>query len=73
MKVGAALTTTAVSLAACIINPGATGGAISSFVHLANAFFEPSPPAGDDPAGDTELDSTQDMNQSYDYIGGSYE
>jgi len=72
VKVGAALTTTAVSLAACIINPGAAGGAISSFVHLANAFFEPTPPAGVDPTGGTEPDSTQAMDQSYDYENGSY-
>jgi hypothetical protein len=69
VRVGAALTTTAVSLAACIINPGAAGGAISSFVHLANAFFEPNPPTGVDPTGGTNLDF---MDQSNDYDNGSY-
>lgn len=47
VKIGAAVLTTSLSVAGCVINPMMVPHAVTAFVHLANSFFdEPSPDSG---------------------------
>jgi hypothetical protein len=40
LKIGAAVLTTGISVAGCVINPMMVPHAVTAFVHLANAFFD---------------------------------
>ena len=51
LKIAGAVTTTALSIAHCVVNPFAVGSAVTSFVHLINLFFSGSDTVSGDLGG----------------------
>ena len=69
LKIGAAVLTTGISVAGCVINPMMVPHAVTAFVHLANAFFDsPSTDSGSYP-DTTDVNGYTDSytEASYDY------
>ena len=68
LKIGAAVGTTALSIASCVVNPFNVGSAVTHFVHLANLVFSGSKSSS--LMDETNLQSDDDSNDGLDYDGG---